>query len=124
MPGDAKTKSRKRKRNDQVERFTESRLALQRAMEKDYRTSRESQRAVEDVRASAQKVEEKDANAERLAALLEAARRQGEAASKETRNSVEAKKAPSINRARARPASYLLTADVRAARARTSAVRR
>lgn len=120
MPGDAKTKSRKRKRNDQVERFTESRLALQRAMEKDYRTSRESQRAVEDVRASAQKVEEKDANAERLAALLEAARRQGEAASKETRNSVDAKKAPSINRALARPASYLLTADVRAARARAT----
>lgn len=119
MPGDAKAESRKRKRNDQVERFTESRLALQRAMERDYRTSLESQRAVEDDRAPVQKVEEREANAERLAALLEAARRQSEAAVAETGNVADAKKASSINRARARPASYL-TADVRAARARAT----
>lgn len=75
MSGDTKTKSRKRKRNDQVERFNESHLALQRAMEKDYRTGKQARRSEESERASAQRAEEKDANAARLAALLDAARR-------------------------------------------------
>lgn len=77
MSGDTKVQDRTEKRNDLVEKFSESREALQRAMELDRQIVGKTRQPAKDTDGGSTRIiDEQDANAVRLAALLEAARNQ------------------------------------------------